>query len=597
LVAAVGFGVFAYVAVHRSYQPYIAVLPFQEQPARMPGDYFASGISEEILRLLARNADLHLLGATSSRLFAQSGGSRDVAQSLGVTHILEGSVRSQGDRFLVRVQLIRADDRSEVWSEKYDRGVDEIFTLQQDIANAVAQRLSPRFVRPSDKGPITSSAVYDLYLQANALMRDRSESSITQARSLLLDAVAKDPSYAAGWASLSIATILLADHPGSYGSNPFDIARAEASQQAQRAVSLDGDLAAAHAASGLSASTNQIGIQQLRQALALEPQQAEYHAWLGRIYTNAGRAREALGEYQLAVTFEPLWYPYAERLIHQLAFMGEPRVIERVVERFSDASRSLHDRDVLEFTGYVVQGQIFEAAQVGSRMLQEAPDDAETASRMASLYASIGDRQSALATLPVAATFKRAILSRNAQEIETLAREQPDEFWHEELSGSRVGEVLAANGRGAFLLELFDSRYGAIDKFWGQERAAVIPCASALIVAFREAGRTQEAAELNKRVLRHIEADIQTGASPTAWSFERAQQYALFGNTAGALNELDRLLRANWAGLLQPPFGPLGDRLAFQGLKRESRLRAIQRQLNTQVSTTRARLQSSADLT
>jgi hypothetical protein len=97
--------------------------------------------------------------------------------------------------------------------------------------------------------------------------------------------------------------------------------------------------------------------------------------------------------------------------------------------------------------------------------------------------------------------------------------------------------------------------------------------------------------------LRHIEADIQTGAVPSAWSFERAQQLALFGNAVGALNELDRLMRANWAGVLQPPFVPLSERLAFRSLKGEARLRAIQRQLNTQVTNTRARLVSSADLT
>jgi tetratricopeptide (TPR) repeat protein len=414
---------------------------------------------------------------------------------------------------------------------------------------------------------------------------------------LLMDAVGKDPNYAAAWATLSIATILLADHPGSYGSNPYAAARPEATQQADKAVALDGDLAAAHAASGLSSTTNQKAIQQLREATALEPQRAEYHAWLGQAYTNSGRAREALGEHRLAVVFEPLWYPYAERLIKQLAFMGEPRGIERVVERFSDASRSLHDRDVLEFTGYLVQGQIFEAAQVGSRILQETPDDVETASRMANIYAAIGDRRTALATLPAEATFKRAILTRNAEEIETLAREQPDEFWHEELTGSRVGEVLAANGRSAFLLEMFNTRYGAIDRFWGEERAAAIPCAPALIAAFREAGRTDDATELNKRVLRHIDSDIQYGAAPTSWSFERAQQYALFGNSAGALNELERLMRANWAGLLQLPYLPMSERLAFRGLKGESRLRTLQRQLNTQVSNTRARLVSSADLT
>ena len=597
LVAVAAFGVFAYVAVHRSNKPYIAVLPFEEQPARMPGDYFASGMSVEILRQLARNADLRVLGVTSARLFAQSGGSRDVARSLGVTHILEGSVRSQGDRVFVSAHLIRADDRSEVWGEQYDRALGEIFTLQQDITNAVAQRLSPRFVQPSNKSPTAQSQVYDLYLQAGALMRDRSESSITQARSLLIDAVSKDPGYAAGWAALSIATILLADHPGSYGSNPYEAARNEAAQHAERAVNLDGDLAAAHAASGLSARTNQAAIQQLRQAIALEPQQAEFHEWLAQAYTNAGRAREALAEYRLAVAFEPLWYPYAERLIRQLAFMGEAGDIERVVERFSDASRSLRDRDFLELTGYWVQGELFEAAQVGSRILQEAPDDTETASRMASLYAAIGDRNTALATLPVEAALKRAIIGRNAGEIERIAREQPIEFWREELSGSRGGEVLTAEGRGAFLLEMFASRYGTVDRFWTQERAATIQCAPALIVAFREAGRTQDATELNKRVLRHIDADIQTGAVSTAWSFERAQQYALFGNTSGALSEIDRLMRANWAGMLQPPFVPLAERIAFRSLRSESRLRSVQRQLNAQISNTRARLQSSADLT
>jgi len=191
-------------------QASIAVLPFANLSDDKQQDYFADGLSEELLNQLARLKDLRVIGRTSS--FAFKGKNEDlrtIAKTLGVNHLLEGSVRKSGDDVRITAQLIRADDGSHVWSRTYDRKLDDVFAIQDDISMSVADALQVTLgvgELTQIPGMTRDAAAYDEFLQANAIL---SASGVVDAGSTeagighLEKAVAIDPKFAVAWLKLS----------------------------------------------------------------------------------------------------------------------------------------------------------------------------------------------------------------------------------------------------------------------------------------------------------------------------------------------------------------------------------------------------------
>ena len=225
----------------------IAVLPFVNMSSDQEQEYFSDGMSEELLNLLSQVPDLKVIARTSS--FAFKGKDikvEQIAKELNVAHVLEGSVRKSGNKVRITAQLIRTADSTHLWSETYDRPLDDIFAVQDEIANAIVQALQIRLAGGElsrRKGGTQNLEAYQLYLRGVSALNQNTRSSLDAAGDYLEQATKLDPSYGMAWVGLARYVILKTENGWMDAREGFERAR----QLAQHALKLSPELAEAHA--------------------------------------------------------------------------------------------------------------------------------------------------------------------------------------------------------------------------------------------------------------------------------------------------------------------------------------------------------------
>jgi TolB-like protein/Tfp pilus assembly protein PilF len=225
----------------------IAVLPFVDMSAEKNQEYMSDGMAEELLNLLAHVPDLKVIARTSS--FAFKGKDADIAEiarKLNVAHVLEGSVRTSGNKIRVTAQLIRTADSTQLWSATYDRPLDDIFAIQDEIADAIVQALQIKLMGgnlSSREGGTQNLEAYQLYLRAVSANFQNTRSSLDAAGEYLEQAIKIDPNYGQAWSQLSLVVATKADNGWVDPTEGYEQTR----QLAQRALQLSPDLAEAHA--------------------------------------------------------------------------------------------------------------------------------------------------------------------------------------------------------------------------------------------------------------------------------------------------------------------------------------------------------------
>jgi TolB-like protein len=289
-------------------RPAIAVLPFLDMSPQSDQQYFSDGITEEILNTLVKIHELKVAARTSAFAFRDRDlDMRAIGDSLGVGYLIEGSVRKAGDQLRITAQLIDASDGTHVWSDTYDRTMDDVFAIQTEIAQAVASQLRVPLGLddPAELvNPTGDLEAYDLYLAARARMRERG-ASLQEARHLFEAAIARDSSWAPAWAGLAEASEVSIWYAPSWDAPPttseeristVDAFLDEAVQAAERALALDPSLASAHVALGSVARNRhqwKRSEQEYRTALSLDPDNAEAHQQYAEMLSNMGRMAEA----------------------------------------------------------------------------------------------------------------------------------------------------------------------------------------------------------------------------------------------------------------------------------------------------------------
>ena len=317
----------------------IAVLPFTNMSSNPEQEFFSDGMTEELLNVLAKVPQLKVVARTSVFEFKGKGGDvREIGRKLGVSHILEGSVRRDGDQVRVTAQLVRVSDGFHLWSESYDRKLEGVFALQDEIARQISEELKQSLgvaTQIATRTPVDPAA-YDEYLKGRSTYRKRKDLPASIAH--LKSAVARAPEFGAGWASLSLAYEVAywtttANERVALGDIPALQAAA-----AQRAASLEpGAAMTLHALGNLSRSQGQLVeaerfYLQAMQADATYPDVREDYA---ELLAGVGRHADAYVAARALVSLEPYVMIFWWRVEHLGQLMGRRDLVDEAAGKIA----------------------------------------------------------------------------------------------------------------------------------------------------------------------------------------------------------------------------------------------------------------------
>lgn len=553
------------VVAETAASPSIAVLPFEVMSADQAPTYFADGVSEEIRNSLARQRGLRVIARTSSFSFrGQNADVRTIASRLDVSHVLEGSVRKDGDALRVSVQLVDAMNGEYVWTRQFDRELSatSVFAIQSEIASAVVDSLRVELT-PQDREqlalvPTENLTALEAYFEARELMATRRPPELEKAVALLEGAVERDPEFALAYVALADALRLWA----GYGTLPYDEADERGMRAVRAALAINDSLGEAHASLGnlLSESGD---IDEAEEAylkgIELSPSYAPLYQWYGEFLAfSAGRPEEAVIYGRIAVALDPhsaiIANDYAEMLLEAGRPYDAIAQIEAALEidpefgvAYSLIGAALHQR----------LGRVAEAIQYLEKGVTYSPGDPSSAVYLAYAYADLGDFETAARLIDEAlsvspegahAHFARfslsVVLGDNAAARESA--EIVNELWDglpETLRFLRDRDIAAEDAAqaieryGRYFPELTEE--GDIELVgWNFMSAIDLAYVLGLV------GRRERAEQLLASSLEYIGDRSPTG--PLYIRMAEVRIYAILGDTERALTLLRELVDDGW---------------------------------------------------
>jgi TolB-like protein/Flp pilus assembly protein TadD len=383
--------------------PSIAVLPFDDMSERGDQGYFCEGIAEEILNALCKVANLRVAArVTSFRFGGKNADVREIGRKLKVQTVLEGSVRKSGDQLRITAQLVKAEDGYHLWSRQYDRRLEDIFEIQAEIADSIANALSVTLKRktPSEQQPVDPRA-YDLFLRGQSFFAKQNVEDTVYARQMFMRALEVDPEFGRAWAGLAY----------TYGFeylyfNATDVNREEALRTSERALELAPDLAEAHVSAGIAHCMVQDYVQaekEFEKAIELDPESFDAWYFFARNKVHEGDVRRAVKlferasqvrpeDYQSVVLQSQLWHSLGDR---KRETESARRGIERarvVLELNPDDNRAYN----VGAFALLRLGEWEEAQKWMKASVQRAPKDSIVHYNAACFYSLSGDVEKSL---------------------------------------------------------------------------------------------------------------------------------------------------------------------------------------------------------
>jgi adenylate cyclase len=381
-------------------KPSIAVLPFNNMSGDPEQEYFSDGITEDIITDLSKVSALFVVARNTA--FTYKGKPmkvREIAQELGVSFILEGSVRKAGSRVRVNGQLIDGRNGGHVWADRYDRDLTDIFAIQDEITHAIVEQLKVKLLPQEKKSiaqaPTANIEAYTFYLRGRQFMQRHSKSNYQLARRMFANAVELDPLYARAYAGIADCDSFLFLHYHLEAGIDTILATAA------KALDLDDQLAEAHASRGLALSLGQRyeeATAEFERAIALDPNSFEAHYFYARACVTQGKLERAATLFERAAENKPDDYQSLCLLIQTYRSLARPKDSESAARRGIERAKNeltLHPENArpayLGAAALVTVGDKDRAREWASRALSIDPDDVLTQYNVACNYSLLGD--------------------------------------------------------------------------------------------------------------------------------------------------------------------------------------------------------------
>lgn len=584
LVVMVAAGLIWRGGIGGTQQVSLAVLPFADLSAMRDKAYFAEGVAEEILSTLAAEKGIKVLGRTSARQLDRDADPRKLRETFGITHFLEGSTRTSGNSLRVNVRLVDTSDGTRIWEEEYSGALSDVFSVQDNIATAVVRRLRGTFSARVEASETTGINIYQTYLAARALMRDRKEETLTQALGLAKKAIAADPNYAPAHAIYAELLFLLSDEGQSYGHLPIETVGPLAVRHAREAIRLAPEKAEGYAALGLVLRGKE-GAEALQRAIKLDPARAELRIWLGVALTSLGRHDEAYPQYLAAAEIEPLWPVAVNRQVQVLASSGQFQQAVEAVNKFRRRGGS--QAQAFRFMATIARSQADISKTVAAIRAQiradpNLPNQPEWLGRE---YRLLGLSAEALGVLPRENAYDRMLAAGDTDALRRKVVSDGQRAWRDPATDMGMFALGAMRDWAPFL-HLYRTR----PALYADSCNAVPVIGPTIVLALRNGGQLEEARHLHVCLERRTNMELgMKYAAPAAWpgalEYRKAALLAIAGDRR-ALDWLSTAVDRGWRG--QYFSTRLSDWPAFDPFRNDQRYASIQKRIDAAIARERA---------
>ncbi|MBL8642874.1 MAG: hypothetical protein JNK21_02990 [Rhodospirillaceae bacterium] len=531
-------------------QTAIAVLPFADMSPERNQGYFAEGVAEEILNLLARDSNLSVVGRTSAWVFKDRPDDfASIRDILKVSHVLEGGVRTAGGVVRITVRLIETATGHNVWSEEFTRPMTDIFALQDEIGGIVVRRLKGTFVPAQAAAAVSADEAhaYELMLEARQKMRIRTVPELDAARASLKQASLLAPNNPQILTMLAEAHLMLSNGAIFYGTEPYAVAKAEALRLLQKAQSIDPDDAGSYYILALAEPSTAGAIRYLQRAIEIDAKALQAINMLGIMYMDEAELVKALDAFMRVTAIDPLYpasnvniaYTYSAMGLHDKADAVMPPLIKGVgpLPLVRSSTNLL----------LLLRGDLAGAMSEARKMASEVAGSMRNQTVIQTVAFLLGDRAAAISLSNSA--VEQAVMSGaldNAVELSRGSFASHDRVQRADMH--LVGDALVRAGRhDEFLALLGPVEAEAFADIMAGDFSVAGP---ALAIALRRAGREAEVTSLisvmRKRLDRVDAAGIPEPCRAVLW----ARLFAIEGNHAEALKRLEWALDNGWKGQL-----------------------------------------------
>ncbi|MEE4218019.1 MAG: tetratricopeptide repeat protein [Xanthomonadales bacterium] len=595
-----GYGIFSYYSGVFEAQPVmtagasrvfsapensIAVLPFTDMSEQSDQAYLADGVSEEILNLLAQVDGLNVAARTSSFAFRDSGGDiREIGRLLNVRTVLEGSVRTSGDRIRLTAQLINVEDGFHIWSKYYDSEMTDIFAIQDEVASNIATALVDSFdgLDTRSRSQTDSLAASQAYRTGRLHWWRRTPEELQRAIEMFANALEYDARFAPAYAAMADTWLLLSQ----YGNITTMKATEKAQAMIEKALAIDPESAEAFAALGLARW--QIGQMDaaesaLRHAVDLNEDYIPAQLWLAGVLGELGRYPEQSLVLEQAMVRDPLNELLLVNYTGNLSIRGE---WERGRDMTAELLMLRPDSTILlRFMAKLelYNGNLVEGWKLADRAYQLQPDNPEDIASLARTWVMLGDVAEAerllvegMEAAPNNANLKNVhwmalMVSKRFEEAERFVHEMKADFGESipEVMQRRfdfqLGMLAMIRGDFASARELLVSAVSEEDDpAWSGDEIMVLTLAS---LAFEQTGDSEQALSLLRDAERVIRRARLNGVDDPNIYFSEGVVLTLRNDLDGALRKFqqayDRGFRELWVLEIDGRLDPLRDRPEF----------------------------------